>query len=258
MGFRAVDFRMKWLAPFVALVVGMSAGSAQASVVITGTRVIYPEAEREVTVKLDNDGNTLALVQVWLDDGNPKTLPSESKAPFTIMPPLFRLDPKKGQSLRLIYMHDPLPKDRESVFWLNVLEVPPRDASTGTDGSMNKLRLAFRTRIKLFFRPTGLTGNPDDAPAQIRWRFVSKGDDGYVLEASNPTPYHVSLSHIVATAGGMHWTSEKGGMVNPESTATFDVGHVQAMPSAPVAVEYTYINDFGANVKGVPNPLPSQ
>ena len=76
MGFCAVDFRTKLLVLFVALVVWMSAGRAQASVVITGTRVIYPEMEREVTVKLNNDGNTPALVQVWLDDGNPKTLPS--------------------------------------------------------------------------------------------------------------------------------------------------------------------------------------
>jgi chaperone protein EcpD len=245
-----MGFRTKSPAPIIALALWMSAACAQASVVITGTRVIYPEAEREVTVKLDNDGNTPALVQAWLDDGDPKTLPSESKAPFTVMPPLFRLDPKKGQSLRLIYTHDPLPNDRESVFWLNVLEVPPRDASVGTDGSINKLHLAFRTRIKVFFRPPSLPGSPEDAAAQLHWRFVSGKDGGYVLEASNPTPYHVSFSRIVAKAGGMSWTSEKGGMVDPRGTATFDVGHVQAMPPAPVVVEYTFINDFGADVKG--------
>lgn len=255
-----MGIRMRSLAPLAALTLAlwMSAGGAQAGVVITGTRVIYPEAEREVTVKLNNEGSTPKLVQAWLDEGDPKTLPNESKAPFTMVPPLFRLDPKKGQSLRLIYTHNSLPKDRESVFWLNVLEVPPRDASATADGSVNKLQLAFRTRIKVFFRPTGLTGKPDDAAAQISWRFVGKNDGGYVLEASNPTPYHVSFSRVAATAGGVRWASEKGGMVDPGSTQTFDVGHVQTMPSAPVAVEYTFLNDFGAGVKGTFDPQPKR
>jgi chaperone protein EcpD len=100
--------------------------SAHASVVISGTRVVYQAKEREVTVKLSNEGSSPALVQVWLDTGNPNATPDESDVPFTLTPPLFRLDPKKGQSLRLIYTQEPLPQDKESLFWLNVLEVPPR------------------------------------------------------------------------------------------------------------------------------------
>jgi len=249
-----MGYRMKSLAPLMALALWMGATCAQASIVITGTRVIYPEAEREVTVRLDNVGNTPELVQTWLDEGNPKTLPSESKAPFTIVPPLFRLDPKKGQSLRLIYTHDPLPQDKESVFWLNVLEVPPRDTSTSASDSPNKLQLAFRTRIKVFFRPTGLTGRADDAAAQLSWRLVSKSDGGFVLEASNPTPYNVTFSHLAAAAGGERWTNDKGGMVGPGSKQDFDMGNVRTMPSASVAVEYTFINDFGVGVKGTFDP----
>ncbi len=50
-----------------------------------------------------------------------------------------------------------LPKDRESVFWFNVLEVPPKpDAATVANQSL--LQLAFRTRIKLFYRPEALKG----------------------------------------------------------------------------------------------------
>ena len=248
---KAMGNRMKSLVPLGALALWMGAGCAQASIVITGTRVIYPEAEREVTVRVDNVGNTPELVQTWLDEGNPKTLPGESKAPFTVVPPLFRLDPKKGQSLRLIYTHDPLPKDKESVFWLNVLEVAPRDASTSANDSPNKLQLAFRTRIKLFFRPTGLTGHADDGATQLSWRFVNKSDGGYVLEASNPTPYNVTFSRLAATAGGAHWTNDKGGMVGPGGKENFDMGDVQTVPPASVVVEYTFINDFGVGVKGV-------
>ena len=50
--------------------------------------------------------------------------------PFTMVPPLFRLDPKKGQMLRIVYTQEPLATDKETLFWLNVLEVPPRDGDT--------------------------------------------------------------------------------------------------------------------------------
>jgi chaperone protein EcpD len=173
------------------------------------------------------------------------------------VPPLFRLDPKKGQSLRLVYTRSPLPKDRESLFWLNVLEVPPRDSSAGPDGSLNKLQLAIRTRIKVFFRPTGLSGSVDAAAAQVSWRFVSKKDGGYALEAANPTPYHVSFSRVDANAGGVRRSNEKGGMVAPGGSTTFDMGEVRTMPSGPLTVEYSFINDYGAAVKGASGPNPA-
>ena len=120
--------RKKLLKAMTVFALSWLAGSAHAGVVISGTRVIYQAKEREVTVKLSNEGDAPALVQVWLDTGNPNAMPDESKVPFTLSPPLFRLDPKKGQSLRLIYTQEPLPQDKESLFWLNVLEVPPRAA----------------------------------------------------------------------------------------------------------------------------------
>jgi chaperone protein EcpD len=232
-------FALSWLA-----------GSAQAGVVISGTRVIYQASEREITVKLGNEGDTPALVQVWLDTGNPNALPDESKVPFTLSPPLFRLDPKKGQSLRLIYTQEPLPQDKESLFWLNVLEVPPRADTATTSNDPNSLQLAFRSRIKLFFRPAGLPGNADDAAAQVRWKFVRKDNGGYALEATNPSPYHVTFSKIAAVDGATTWTSYKGGMVDPGASVDFDLGSMTPLAAVPAQVDYTFINDYGAGVNG--------
>jgi chaperone protein EcpD len=92
-------------------------GSAQASVTIGGTRVIYPMDQREVTVKLENDSKNPSLVQVWMDDGNADSKPGEAKVPFVITPPIFRMDPRKTQMLRVIFSGDTaLPQDRESVY----------------------------------------------------------------------------------------------------------------------------------------------
>jgi len=239
---------MTALAVLLILAFSWGSGVAHAGVVISGTRVIYQATEREVTVKLSNEGDAPALIQVWLDTGNPNAMPNETPVPFTLSPPLFRLDPKKGQSLRLIYTQEPLPQDKESLFWLNVLEVPPRTAATPDDP--NALQLAFRSRIKLFFRPAGLAGDPNDAAAKVTWKFVRKDAGGYVLQASNPTPYHVTFSKIVATESTTSWTSDKGGMVDPRTSADFDVGNIAPLAAVPAQVDYTFINDYGAGVNG--------
>src|SRR5262245_34692037 len=110
-------------------IIGLSsAHQAAAGVSVNGTRVVYPAAKREVTLSLRNPGEAPSLVQAWLDTGNQFSKPGDSKVPFVLTPPLFRLDPGKVQSIRLVYTHDPLPEDRETVFWLNVLDIPPRAA----------------------------------------------------------------------------------------------------------------------------------
>ena len=103
--------------------------AAVAGIVIDGTRVVYPAAKREVTVNVRNNTEKPSLVEAWLDTGNADSKPGEVKVPFALTPPVFRLDPTKGQSLRLVYTRDPLPNDRESLFWLNVLDIPPRAAA---------------------------------------------------------------------------------------------------------------------------------
>jgi chaperone protein EcpD len=232
----------------VALAFG--APSAKASVVINGTRVIYPSDEREVTLKVVNEGNYPALVQAWLDDGDPSMVPQDSKVPFTLAPPLFRLDQKKGQTLRILYTHEPLASDKETLFWLNVLEVPPHDAAT----NRNLLQLAFRSRIKLFFRPTGLPGSAREAPALVTWKFVPGHNGGYVLQAMNPTPYHVTFTKFTVTSGASRWTYEAGGMVKPGGTVDFDIGATAPSGAAPSEVDYTFLDDYGTGVTGIYKP----
>nr|WP_272148371.1 fimbria/pilus periplasmic chaperone [Burkholderia cepacia] len=232
-----------------AVVASMSGmGAADASVVISGTRVIYPEKEREVTVKLTNNGDRPSLVQAWVDDGIANALPDDSKVPFTLTPPLFRLDPNKGQSLRLIYTKEPLAQDKETLYWLNVLDVPPQ--ATDDPDTPNLLQLAFRSRIKLFFRPAALQGVADESAEKVTWNFAPKADGGYALQAKNPTPYHVTFTRLTVKSGGATWSNDKGGMVKPGATEQFDVGNVPPLPAGPIEVDYTFLNDYGGGVEG--------
>lgn len=233
------------LALLLALLVPGAPG-AIAGVIIDGTRVVYPATRREVTVNIRSAGETPSLVQVWLDAGDANSKPDEAKAPFVVTPPLFRLDPAKSQSLRLVYTRDPLPADRESVFWLNVLDVPPRAAAN--PDLPNQLELAFKHRMKVFFRPAGLKGSAATAPAQLKWKLVSQDGKLVGVQADNPTAFHVSLVQITLTVDGRAVIA-KSDMIGPLSGATFPVGEPVQAPRVATALEYTFVNDYGGNVK---------
>jgi chaperone protein EcpD len=248
-----MQVKMKLRRAMTALLLSSLVGSAYAGVVVGGTRVVYPEKDGEVTVKLTNEGSTPALVQAWLDTGNAHSSPDEVNVPFTLTPPLFRLDPKKGQSLRMIYTQEPLAKDKETLFWLNVLDIPPRTNDQDAKSSANQLQLAIRTRIKVFFRPAGLAGEADSAPAKVNWKLVRKSDNQYALQAVNPTPYYVTLSKVAVHIGGADLGTDDGGMVAPGATVDFNLGKATPPDGTPLKIDYSTINDYGGSVSGTAN-----
>jgi chaperone protein EcpD len=231
----------------VVAVGGLCASNADASVVIAGTRVVYPAKEREVTVKLTNDGQTPALTQIWLDRGDPDAAPSTIDVPFTVTPPVARIDPGKGQAVRIIYTGEPMAQDKESVFWFNLLEVPPKPGADAAQS--NLLQMAFRTRIKLFFRPSSLkSADAAAAPAQIRWSLVKDaGRDA--IQAHNPTPFFVSFASVDVSAGGRTARFTEGGMVAPGETRAFPLqGDVPTTSTGKVT--YHAISDYGGPIDG--------
>lgn len=204
------------------------AAPAVASIVITGTRVIYPSDAKEVSVKLNNAGKLPVLVQSWIDKGDANAKPESIKVPFILTPPINRVEASKGQTLRISYTGEALPTDKESVFWLNVLEIP---AKSKVSTAENYLQMAFRSRIKFFYRPVGLQGDANEAAKAVNW--TAKGT---TLLANNPTPYFVSF--VTLSANGK---KIEGNMVAPYSTLT-----VKLSGNAGSKVSGEYVNDYGA------------
>src|SRR5262249_14720643 len=125
-------------------------------------------------------------------------------------------------------------------------EVPPKPTADGAEN--NHLQLAFRSRIKLFFRPAHLQGTPDAAAAQLTWR-LTKVDGGGAIEVRNPTPFHGSLTEITVHAAGKVGAFAAGGMVGPGETRTFSLkGEAADAPDA--TVHYQWLNDYGGSVGG--------
>lgn len=220
----------------------------QAGVVVSGTRVIFPSSENEVTIRLQNEGKAPALVQAWLDDGRSEQSPGDIQVPFVVMPPLFRMEPGKGQALRLMYTGEPLPTVRESVYWLNVLEIPPKSAQAKTDANM--IQMAFRTRIKVFFRPRHLNERDKITRAytQVAWQLVRDGQQ-VLLEGHNPTPYHMSVVRLQLQANGQEIVADQGGMIAPFGKYRYQVSGLARLAGAG-SVELTFgvLNDYGTEV----------
>ncbi|VDZ63328.1 Uncharacterized fimbrial chaperone YehC precursor (plasmid) [Klebsiella aerogenes] len=73
--------------------------------------------------------------------------------PFLLSPPVARITGNSGQQLRIKKLANKLPANKESLFYLNVLDIPPN--TPGSEGA-NTLRFAMQNRIKLFYRPKGI------------------------------------------------------------------------------------------------------
>ncbi|MBC3229776.1 fimbrial biogenesis chaperone [Serratia fonticola] len=201
---------------------------ALASVVISGTRVIYPSDAKEVSVKISNVGPSPVLLQSWIDSGDANAKPSAIKVPFVLTPPMNRVEAGKGQTLRISYAGGALPMDKESVFWLNVLEVPAKSQAKTDE---NKLQMAFRTRIKLFYRPAGLQGNANDAAKAVTW-----STQGSQVQATNPTPFYASLVNL-----SINGKKLDSAMIAPRSAMTLELPG-----QAGSKISGTYVNDYGA------------
>ncbi len=212
--------------------------SAQASIVIEGSRVIYNQKEKDVTVKITNEGRLPSVVQSWMDAGDISTNPSLIKVPFLLTPPMARIEPAKGQFLRLIYTGEQLPQDRESVFYLNVLDIPPKPKNAEAE---NVIQLAIRTRIKVFFRPEHLVGNVAEAPANLKWSVFETGGS-WKLRGENSSAFHISMVNIVLAAG-QNRAPAGDGMVAPKGTIEFVL---KSPPARDAQVKFSSIDDFGA------------
>ncbi|MNJ54862.1 Chaperone protein EcpD precursor [compost metagenome] len=110
------------------------------------------------------------------------------------------------------------------------------------------LQMAFRSRIKLFYRPDGLPGTPTEAIEQVQWQVVpASNGQGLALQAYNPSAFHVSVVELELVAGAQR---DRGadGMVGPGEMRQFALERLKSRPAGNAQVEFNAINDYGALV----------
>ncbi|QXD01095.1 molecular chaperone [Klebsiella sp. PL-2018] len=217
--------------------------NAMADVVINGTRIVFYAKYNESTVQLRNLGNNPYLLQIWMDDGNSNANPGDATTPFLIVPPVVRIDPGKGQAVRILATKPSLPQDRESLFWFNMLEIPPKtqDSISGK----THMQLAFRTRIKLFYRPSNLQRTPLQSYKELK--IFQQANS---IKIVNDSPYHITFSKIDIrrTTGATVLASVENfpqRMMKPKSEMVFPLVKKTSTQLLGASVFYNVINDYG-------------
>ena len=225
----------------LALLIPFSAANAE--IIIHGTRAVYPSDAREITLQVTNTGKSPALVQAWIDEGDAKATPDQSKAPFIITPPITRVEAEKGQYLRITSLPtaNALSKTQETLFWLNVLDIPPKPSTKDKAAAPdNFLQLAIRSRIKFFYRPSGIKEDVALAPEKIQWS--SQGNN---LLIKNPTPFHITITTIAQEHLGKKVDVLSEGLM----LAPFSEQKIALKNSNIKDMTFTTINDYGGRVE---------
>lgn len=209
---------------------------AMASVVAEKTRIIFSEGNTEESLHLVNSNSYPVAVQVWVDDGDLMATPEKAISPVLVLPPLFRLQPQAQRSLRLILSGaSKLPVDRESAFWLNVYEIPPKTTAKTDDES--SVTLALRMQYKVFYRPKNLPA-PGDAVSKALTFALERNDNSAVVRVDNPTPYYASLTAL--TLGSAEGLPD---MVAPFSKLDFPLNRLPLAGSK--TVDFVLVDDLG-------------
>ncbi|SCK56502.1 chaperone protein EcpD [Variovorax sp. HW608] len=167
-----------------------------AGLFVSATRLVFPGTAREASLQIHNENVYPVLVQTWVDAGDPTADPATIDVPFVVLPPLMRLQPNEARALRVVYTRQPLPSDRESVFWLNAQMIPPHpDDGAARDHVME---VSVRIRQKIFFRPPRLVGGSAEWIQRLDCR-PSRQAELVIVQCRNPTPYFATIDRLGMT-----------------------------------------------------------
>lgn len=211
----------------------LCAQQASAAIALDRTRVIFSGGDKSVSLSISNQNKQLPyLAQGWIEDASGKKITS----PLMVLPPVQRLEPGAKSQVKVQGLPEAnsLPQDRESLFYFNLREIPPKSDKPNT------LQLALQTRIKLFYRPKAIAiANPETvAPWQEQLTLTKQGD---TYQVNNPTPYYVTLVDASNKKDGAGAAGFEPLMVAPKGSASLKVA-ASLLGSTPVL---TYVNDYG-------------
>lgn len=155
---------------------------ADAALQIEGTRLIYFGQDKAANIGVVNQASREVVVQTWISGEDDS---AGHDVPFAATEPLVQLAAGEHHQLRILYAGEGLPVDRESLFWLNIMEIPLKPEAP------NSVQFAIRQRLKLFYRPPALKGGSAEAVQQLVWN-----TDGHSVTVSNPSAFHLSLINV--------------------------------------------------------------
>ena len=209
---------------FALLVLGLSQ-STNAAVGLDRTRVIFDGGKEATRVNITKNNTQLPyLAQGWIEDEDGKKITT----PLIVLPPVQRLEPGKQSQVKVqaLPAAKMLPQDRETVFYFNLREIPPRSDKANT------LQIALQTRIKLFYRPQAIAPSQQDLsnPWQEKLTLTREGEQ-----------YKVTLVDARSSKDGKTVPGFEPLMVPPKGALALGPT-AKALGTTPYL---SYVNDYG-------------
>ena len=215
----------------VVLLGALAAQQAQAAIALDRTRVIFDGDQKSVSLSVTNQNKQLPyLAQGWIEDEQGNKIQS----PLTVLPPVQRIEPGKPSQVKIQALPAAklLKQDRETVYYFNLREIPPKS------NKPNTLQIALQTRIKLFYRPAAIAMEKNAPPPQEQLTLTKQGNSYMV---NNPTPYYVTIVDAATKKGVEGVKGFEPVMVPPKGKLLLTT-NAPALGNNPVL---TYVNDYG-------------
>lgn len=163
-----------------------------AAVTIEASRIILKHSEKEKILSIKNSGAYPVIIQSWVDDGHPDSTPEKAvNSPVISVPVIFRLNEGELKYIRLLNKLTPYYTDHESLYWLNLYEITPKQKNKKFNE--NTVHVAIRLQIKLFYRPDKFNMTISEISDKLTFAQNKKSK---VLTVYNPTPLYVTFSML--------------------------------------------------------------
>lgn len=199
------------------------------------TRIVLDEKKGPVVITFTNSNQIEpSLAQAWLEDARGHKVLSGA---LSILPPMQRVNAGNKVSFRVskTAQASTLPDDRESLFYLNVREIPQKSEKKNT------LTFALQTRMKVLYRPDAIARkNIHDEDSTFSELEIIR--ESSAISIRNASPYHISAVKMR--------TGERNAMGLPFQTviAPFSTNNLHAITSKMSdRIILTVVNDYGAN-----------
>ncbi|HDT6544485.1 TPA: fimbria/pilus periplasmic chaperone [Kluyvera ascorbata] len=196
------------------------------------TRVVYSGAASQSTLQVRNTHTASTfLIQSWVENAA-----GERSNDFIITPPLYVLKPSTESVVKIMFTGKALPQDRETLYWITVKAIPQQNKSSAA----NSLQFASANRIKIFYRPEGISHDASHA-----WKKLGGNVRDGKVTLTNPTPYYLTTINLKIDGKPVAPV-----MVPPRANLTLEGSFASAR-----TLSYQIINDFGAWTSPTDVPL---
>lgn len=233
----------------ILLLIGMLINISFAQLSFDRSRVIFNagSSKSQTVVIHNNSVSAPYLAQTWIENDRGEKIVS----PLAALPILQRINPKQDKQVKVNFMGstEELASDRETMFFMSVLGVPPK----GNTGA-NEVSIVIQSKMKLFYRPKGLPVY--DLPnGWIEDVVIKKQGNSIIIE--NPTPYH---SVIYGILNSRNHSVEQDITLKPFSSTKVDIQvankffvmHIDDF-GGPAKVNYTCNDNICHGIRSLPN-----